>query len=134
MELLLLKAAMDQPIVFTPREFTSTIIAICAAIVTISAAITVIFNVVKKAREPEDVQNQRITNVEEGIKLLNTRVDTLNGYVDQDKKRLDHLEFGNEATNEALLALLNHALNGNDVDGLKSAKKKLEAYLISRRE
>ena len=42
------------------------------------------------------------------------------------------IEKSNKITQTALLALLKHSLNGNDVDSLKDAEKSLEEYLIEK--
>lgn len=118
---------MNHQIMFTPNDVVSIILAVCGGIVTLSAAIAVIVKVIDKVKAPENVQNDRISKIEQ-------RLNEFEEYLDRDKKRLDNLEFGNEATNEALLALLNNAINPSESkDELKAAKKKLEKYLISRR-
>lgn len=119
---------------FTPNDAIGVILAICGGIITVSAALSIIWKAVEKARQPETEQNQRISSLESTIVKMQARFNEYDSYLDRDKKRLDNLEFGNEATNEALLALLNHAINGEDKEGLKLAKKKLEKYLISRKD
>ena len=125
---------MNTPITFTPYQVWTAAIAIAGAIVSISAAVSVILKFVEKAKQPEEMQNQRIASLEqknvEFIAILNEH----KRYLENDKRRLDNLEFGNEATNEALLALLKHAINGNDVESLKEAQHKLEGYLVTRRK
>lgn len=124
---------MDHPIMFTPNDVMSLVLAICGGIITISAAVSIIWKGLEKARQPEDRQNKRISDLENEMVRIKEKFENYDSYLDRDKKRLDNLEFGNEATNEALLALLSHAINGNDIEGLKTAKKKLEKYLISRK-
>lgn len=115
---------MNNPIMLTPRDLINVILAICAAIVSISAAATVLIKIFTKAKEPETVQNVRLSNIER-------RLDEMDRKLAIDKRRLDNIEYGHEVTQEALLALLNYSLNSEEVEGLKLAKKKLEGYLIS---
>jgi cell division protein FtsL len=98
---------------------------ICGAIVTISAAIAVVVKVVNKAKEPEHSQNERIAALEK-------KVERFEQLFDNDNKRLIELEKGNRVMQQAMLALLSHALNGNDVDSLKKAKEDLQQYLIGK--
>ena len=116
---------MNEPITFTPQQVFELILWVCGAIVSVSAAITVIIKVVQKAKAPEKTQNERIDKLESEVKSLKQ-------YLDNDNKRLKALEEGNIVTQQALLALLSHALNGNDIDSLKEAKTKLENYLIEK--
>ena len=103
----------------------SDIVWICGAICTMSAALAVICSVLKKAREPEDLQNTRLDALEAQVKKFAE-------YLDRDNRRLNTLDEGNRVTQRALLALMSHAINGNDVDELVKAKKSLENYLIDK--
>ena len=118
---------MNNEITFTPYEVYTFIMFICGAIVSLSAGITVIIKVVQKAKAPEHTQNERILALEK-------KVERFEQLFDNDNKRLIELERGNRVTQQALLALLSHALNGNDVDSLKEAKTKLENYLIGKED
>ena len=122
---------MTQPIVFTPQELITTVLAICAGIVSVSAAITVIVRFITRVKAPEERQNNRISKCEQDITEIKERFKVYDGYFEHDKKRLGRLEFGNEAENRALLALLNHAIHGDNTDELKAAKKELEQYLVT---
>ena len=116
---------MDQPITFTPQQVFELILWVCGAIVSVSAAITIIVKVVQKMKAPEKSQNERIAKLEKKME----RVDQL---FDNDNQRLKALEEGNIITQQSILALLSHAINGNDVDSLKDAKTDLEKYLTRR--
>jgi predicted negative regulator of RcsB-dependent stress response len=100
---------------------------ICGAIVSLSAAIAVVIKIVQKAKEPEKSQNDR-------LEIIEKKVAKFEQFFDNDNKRLNELEKGNRVTQQALLALLSHALNGNDVDSLKEAKQRLEHHLISKED
>lgn len=123
---------MEQPIIFTPTEMFTMIVAICGAIVTVAGAVTVIVKAIKQVKAPEILQNDRITACENNIADIYKKFMDYDMFLKRDKKRLDKLEDGNEVVSEALLALLSHAINGNDVDGLTNAKNKLNNYLIRK--
>lgn len=116
---------MDRTITFTPQQVFELILWVCGAIVSVSAAITIIVKVVQKMKAPEKSQNERIAKLEKKME----RVDQL---FDNDNQRLKALEEGNIITQQSILALLSHAINGNDVDSLKDAKTDLEKYLTRR--
>ena len=50
----------------------------------------------------------------------------------RDKTKIETIEEGNKVTQKALLALLEHSIDGNNTDGLKKAKESLSQYLIDR--
>lgn len=110
----------------TALTFTlADVLWICGAICTTAAALTVIINAYKKAREPESVQDQRLDALEAEVKRFSE-------YLDRDNRRLNLLDEGNRVTQQALLALMSHAINGNDIEKLSKAKDDLESYLINK--
>ena len=119
---------METVIQFTPAQ----LIVIAGAIITLSGAVGVIINIFTKIREPENKQNERIAHCEERLNKMDAIVEKFNGFFDNDNKRLKAIDEGNKITQTALLALLKHALNGNDTEALKTAEKNLEEYLISK--
>lgn len=116
---------MNNQISFTPAELMATILWVCGTITVVSAAVTVIVKLIQKAKAPEKSQNERIGALEERMK----KVDEL---FDNDNKRLKALEEGNRITQEALLALLGHARDGNNTQQIVKAENDLKQYLINR--
>lgn len=103
----------------------ASVLYICTAITTISAAVTVIAALISKMKAPNVRQNLRLDQIE-------TRLDKLSNYLDNDNVRIKAIEEGNKVTQKAILALMSHAINGNDTDKLEEAKNSLEQYLINK--
>lgn len=123
---------MNTAITFTPAELVSLVLAICGAIITISAAIGVIARVLEKARAPETVQNQRLDTIDRRLDEVDKTLATFREYFTNDDNRFKAIERSNKVTQSALLALLKHSLNGNDTESLKEAERSLEEYLIDK--
>ena len=123
---------MNNSITFTPAQLISIILGICAAIVTISAAIGVIIKAIDKARAPEAEQNNRLDTIDKRLDNIDATILKFKEYFTNDDNRFKAIEKSNKITQTALLALLKHSLNGNDVDALKTAEKSLEEYLIDK--
>lgn len=123
---------MNNTITFTPAQLISIILGICAAIVTISAAIGVIIKAIDKARAPEAEQNNRLDTIDKRLDNIDATIEKFKEYFTNDDNRFKAIEKSNKITQTALLALLKHSLNGNDVDALKTAEKSLEEYLIDK--
>lgn len=111
---------------FTPAQLFAGFLALCSAIVCIAGALSAITNAANKAKEPETKQNERITKLED-------RVAKHDAMFAKDNVRLESIEEGNRTTQKAILALLSHGIDGNEINALKEAKKDLENYLISGR-
>ena len=88
-----------------------------------------------------------ITALGAGIKYLLTPVINYNGRqkeidqkfvdayekLDNDNKRLNRLESDNQQILLTLLALLQHDIDGNDIDALKKRKAELSNYMVQHR-
>lgn len=119
---------MDTVIQFTPSQ----ILVIAGAIITLSTACGVIVNLLSKLREPEKKQDDRIKACEERLNKHDALMEKFQGYFSNDDRRFKEIEEGNKITQEALLALLKHSINGDEVKALKDAEKNLEKYLINK--
>ena len=123
---------MNNVISFTPAQLIALILSVCAAIVTISAAIGVIAKALEKARAPEKEQNERLDAHEKRLNAFDEIIVKFREYFDNDDRRFKEIEKSNKITQSALLALLKHSINGNDTESLKEARKNLEEYLIEK--
>lgn len=101
------------------------IMVIASAINTLGSAIEKIVKAFKAAKVPDTVQNNRLAALEADMKDVK---DKLN----KDYLHLNALDEGNRVTQRALLALLAHGIDGNNVAQMESAKEALEEHLISR--
>ena len=131
---------MDSPIVITPQEIVNLILAICGAIITISGAGTIIIRAISKAREPNKVQDERLTKLEDDVRNIKTQVrENARENIHQfslDEQRVSEIEIAQKEINvlilESLQALTDHALDGNNRDALEESKKRIDRYLISK--
>lgn len=101
------------------------ILQFCSVFTSLATVITLIYAAAKFAYRPEKNQNQRITALEERIKIIEN-------HLDKDNVRLNSIERGNRVTQEALLALLSHSIDGNHLDELRKAEVNLKAYLLDK--
>lgn len=88
------------------------LLAACAAVVTIAKA----WDIVKHWGKG-DVKSE----------LRKLRADR-----DADQKKISDLEEANAVTMRALLALVRHSINGNNIEGLKQTQTEIQDYLIQR--
>ena len=119
---------MDEVIQFTTRDVFNLVLAISGAIVSVSAAVTILAKVFNKAKK-------RIAALEGAVIKINSRLDDGSKHFAADSKRIDELEESMKATNriiiESLQALTAHAIDGNNTQELKDVKKSLNNYLIN---
>lgn len=127
---------MNTVISFTPAQLVSVLLAICAAIVTIATATNVINSWIQKRREkkqkPEDDQNERIKRIEELLVEYNKKFEQYDMFLKNDNRRLSAIEESIKIDRRGFLALIKHAIDGNDIESLKASRKELEDYLLNK--
>ncbi len=79
----------------------------------------------KAAKAPDDQQNGRIGKLEE-------RMDHVEACLDNDNKRLENMGEDNRIIQRSLLALLDHGIDGNNIEQMRHAKEELQNHLINR--
>ena len=101
-----------------------TILAAASAIVLISNAVEKIVKAVKVAKAPETKQNEKISALEERLKKVEDKLEN-------DKKQIADIREGNHVLTKGMFALLEHGINGNNIDQMRDAKHDVEEYLIN---
>ena len=113
---------------FTPGEiitlFIGGILALAGAVSTIGGAIEKIAKAVRVAKAPEQQQNAEIDE-------LKKRLDKVEEWLANDKKQIADAKECNHVLTKGMLALLEHGINGNNIDQMRDAKNGVEAYLIN---
>lgn len=96
-----------------------------SAIVLLANAAEKIVKAVKAAKAPNDKQNSRLDALEAWQKEVDRKLL-------RDNDHLDAIDDGNRVTQRAILALLDHGIDGNNVKQMQDAKAELQEYLIRR--
>lgn len=109
----------------TPSMVLTVVLSAASAFVLIANAIEKIVQAKKAWRAPNAKQDERLDALE-------------NWRAEVDRKLLrdhDHLgtiDEGNRVTQRALLALLDHGIDGNNISQMQHAKEELQEHLINR--
>ena len=106
------------------NEIWPTVLAVASGIVLLSNAIEKIVKAVKVAKAPEQKQNEEIADIK-------TRLEKVERELSMDDKRLKDARERNHVITKGVLALLDHGINGNNIDQMKDARHDVETYLIN---
>lgn len=109
----------------SPGAAWTVILAVASAIVLLSNAAEKIIAAVKIAKAPNQRQDERLTALEDWQRTVEDKLRN-------DHKRISSIEEGNRATQHALLALLDHGIDGNNIKQMQDAKETLQNHLINR--
>lgn len=109
----------------TAGQVWTAVLAIASAIVLLSNAAKAIATAWQAAKAPNAQQNARID-------ALERRMDSAEKKLDNDSKHFEAIDASNRVTQVALLALLDHGIDGNNIDQMQHAKEELQTHLINR--
>lgn len=112
-------------IIITPQSIVVGIMAISAFVVAVDKLIDALRRWKNKAKEPEDQQNIAIEELKQSEKKLTA-------LLDRDDKRLRILEDGVSVLVKGQLAMLGHAIDGNNEHECREARKDINHYLITK--
>lgn len=100
------------------------ILALSGAVSTVGGAIEKIAKAIRVAKAPEQAQNEEINDIKERLKKVESKLEN-------DKKAIADAKECNHVLTKGMLALLEHGINGNNIDQMRDAKNGVEAYLIN---
>jgi len=127
---------MNDPILFTPHDLWNVFLAICGAITATAAAFVVILKVVDYFRKPNRDQNIRITKLEERVDLIDERLEDGNKHFETHDTQMKDLESSMKKSNrlviESLKVLIEHDVDGDNVESLKQMNHRIDKYLLEK--
>ena len=106
-------------------ELWTLILGGATALVLLSNAAEKVAKAVQAAKAPNVAQNDRLDRLEKWQKEVDEKLD-------HDHERFGSLDQGNRVTQRALLALLDHGIDGNNIEQMQQAKAELQNHLINR--
>ena len=101
------------------------VLAVAGAISTLGGAAKYLVTLIGAIKAPNAEQDKRLSDLEK-------HMEEVDGYLANDKKRLDGIDESTRVTQRALLALLAHGIDGNHQNQMEEAKKELELHLIKK--
>lgn len=81
--------------------------------------------VVKAAKAPNEAQDEVLEDHEKRLRNVERQLERGND-------RFENLDKSNRVTQRALLALLDHGIDGNNIKHMQEAKDELQTHLINR--
>lgn len=116
---------LDTQITISLGQIVTGLLAACAALTAVAGAWAVLLKAWKAFKAPETGQNARLAALEAAVKKHGE-------YLDADNKRIKRVEDGQRREMRALLALVRHALDGNDIEALRKSDEELHDFLLNQ--
>lgn len=114
-------------------EWWQTTVVIAAGVLTLFNLGDKIISWVKAMKKPQDDIELRVTRLEKLIegeyKML---FNDFEARFKRDLERINEIEKSNKLTQKSLLALMRHAIDGNNIDKLKKVADELSDYIVDK--
>lgn len=110
---------------FDPSTAWAWLLAAASALVLLANAAEKVAKAVSAAKKPNLDQDKRLD-------ILEARMAAVERKLTHDKDRLDAYGEGERVTQQAILALLDHGLDGNNIDQMRHAKQALQDHLLNK--
>ena len=102
---------------------------LCAAVITIDKVLDIIHKYVKNAQAPDDAQNKRLDDLDRRVGALETGYTQHTAALSRDLSRFGDIDEVNRLTLQAVRALLEAQLTGNNVQAMQKSKAEIDNYL-----
>jgi hypothetical protein len=102
---------------------------LCAAVITIDKVLDIIHKYVKNAQAPDDAQNKRLDDLDRRVGALETGYTQHTAALSHDLSRFGDIDEVNRLTLQAVRALLEAQLTGNNVQAMQKSKAEIDNYL-----
>lgn len=109
----------------TLAEIGTGLLAAASAFLLLANAAEKIAKAVQHAKAPNARQDERLQTLEDKMEEIETKLNN-------DHARFEVIDSGNRVTQRALLALLDHGIDGNNIEQMQHAKEELQNHLINR--
>lgn len=103
---------------------------VCAAAITLDKVLNIIHKYIKKAQAPDAAQDKRLDEMERRIGALEQGQLQHGAALTRDLGRFTEIDKVNRLTLEAVRALLESQLTGNNVAAMQASKAKIDSYLM----
>lgn len=103
---------------------------LCAGAITVDKVLDIIHKYIKKAQAPDDAQNKRLDEMDRRLRTLETGYAQHSLALGRDLSRFGEIDEVNRLTLEAVRALLEAQLTGNNVPAMQASKEKIDNYLM----
>lgn len=121
---------MQTVISFTIEQLFGWVLAFCGAVAAIGAAAVWISKAMAKLREPQSRQDDRLDKLEQRLNRHDELFTNDNRRLQRIAENQQDQAHQNRLILNGMLALFDHAIDGNHIESLKAAKKETNDYLI----
>lgn len=107
---------------------------LCAAAITIDKVLEIIHKYIKKAQEPDNVQNKRLDELDRRVGVLETGYSNHSAALSRDLEHFGALENAITILLRSNRAVLGAQLSGDNIKAMEQSAEEIDKFLYERRE
>lgn len=123
---------MHQQIIFTPADVMEILKSVCYLITLVAAVVGIIAAAISKAKAPDKNRDAELKAHEKRISDLEEAEQELKSVFEHDADRFKRLENDTRTYQRGILALINHSIDGNNIDELKKCRDDLKEIIYKQ--
>lgn len=112
------------------KVLAAALVAVFGFVSALDKVLDIIHKYIKKAQAPDDAQNKRLDEMDKRLRTLETGYTQHSLALGRDLSRFGEIDEVNRLTLEAVRALLESKLTGNNVAAIQASKSKIDNYLM----
>ena len=112
------------------KVLAAALVAVFGFVSALDKVLDIIHKYIKKAQAPDDAQNKRLDEMDKRLRTLETGYTQHSLALGRDLSRFGEIDEVNRLTLEAVRALLESKMTGNNVAAIQASKSKIDNYLM----
>ena len=114
-------------------SFSLAEVAASLSFVTVAAAAWgVCLKIYNWAKKPNEKQNEKLEEQAKEIAAIKKKLEEHDKFFANDKQIINAMQEENHLVMESLFALLQHGIDGNNIEPMRKAQKNIQDYLINK--
>jgi flagellar motility protein MotE (MotC chaperone) len=121
---------MHHQIVFTPDDVIAIVHSVCTMIGEIAVVAGALVAFFAWLRKPKEKRLHELDDHEKRITTCEGEIDGIKKDIEESEKEFERMDRSDRVFQRGLLALINHSLDGNNVDEMETVRDELRADIF----
>lgn len=121
---------MHHQIIFTPEDVVQIVHALCKMIGEIAAIVGALIAFFAWLKKPKEKRLAELSDHEKRITTCEGEISEIKKDIEESEKEFERMDRSDRVFQRGLLALINHSLDGNNVDEMETVRDELRADIF----
>jgi hypothetical protein len=121
---------MHHQIIFTPDDVIAIVHSVCTMIGEIAVVVGALVAFFAWLKKPKEKRIHELDDHEKRITTCEGEIDGIKKDIEESEKEFERMDRSDRVFQRGLLALINHSLDGNNVDEMETVRDELRADIF----